>query len=79
MVRLTISLDNRQHQALKRASQQRNKSIRELIAESLILNGIMAEESIEAVLERVWQRATLLDEEAMDLAVSESRAQRAGR
>jgi hypothetical protein len=79
MAHLTITLDDRQHRALKTAAQQRNKTIRELIAESLALNGITAEESIEAVLERVWQRATLSEEESMDLAVSESRAQRSGR
>lgn len=76
MSRVTISLSEGRHRALKTAAARRGKTIGQLVEESLEAYGIKPESDVMAILERVRARATLSEEEAMELAVQETRAAR---
>ena len=53
MARLTITLSDRIHRALKEASAERNRTIGELIEESLESYGIRSREEAAAIVARV--------------------------
>ena len=79
MVRLTISLAERTHRALKEAAARQNRSMAAIIEESLRLRGIQPVESAQELVARARQNAGLDAEEAMALALEETRNSRAGR
>ena len=79
MVRLTISLAERTHRALKEAAARQNRSMAAIIEESLRLRGIQPVESAQKLVARARQNAGLDAEEAMALALEETRNFRAGR
>jgi predicted transcriptional regulator len=73
MTRLTITLDDDLHRALKETAARQGRSIASIIEESLRLRGIQDQTSARALVEQARQRAQLDPEEAMALAVEETR------
>ena len=76
MARLTITLSDDRHMALKEESARRGKPIGQIIEESLEQAGIRSRREAVAIIERVRKRAQLSDEEALRLATEETRAVR---
>jgi predicted transcriptional regulator len=73
MTRLTITLDDDLHRALKETAARQGRSIASIIEESLRLRGIQGQASARALVEQARQRARLATDEAMALAVAETR------
>lgn len=73
MARLTITLDDDLHRALKETAARQGRSIASIIEESLRLRGIQDQASARALVEQARQRARLATDEAMALAVAETR------
>jgi len=76
MSRLTITLSDERHRALKEAAARRNTSIRRIIKESLDSYGVKTTESAAALVAAAAERSGLSDDDAMALAVEETRAER---
>jgi len=76
MSRLTISLPDELHRALKETAARRNVPIGELIAESLDFYGIKTTESARGLVERARQQANLSERDALRIADREVRASR---
>ncbi len=76
MPRLTITLSEERHQALKEAAARRGKTIGAIIEESLDFYGIKTEHSALGILEKARRHSGLDEEQALQLAVQESRAAR---
>ena len=76
MSRLTITLDDSLHQALKEAAARQGRSIGKIIEEGLLLRGIKQMESARQLVARARRQAGCSDDEAMQLAVDETRAAR---
>ncbi len=76
MSRLTITLDDSLHQALKEAAARQGRSIGKIIEEGLLLRGIKPMESARQLVARARRQAGCSDDEAMQLAVDETRAAR---
>ena len=74
--RLTITLSDERHRALKEAAARRNTSIRRIIEESLDFYGVKTTESAAALVAAAGERSGLSDDDAMALAVEETRAER---
>lgn len=76
MARLTITLSDDRHRALKEAAARRGRSIGELIEASLDFYGIKSSESAAELVARARAQAGLDDEAAEALALAETRAER---
>jgi len=76
MARLTITLSDERHRALKEAAARRGTTIARLIEESLELSGIKSMDEAAVLVAQVREKAGLSEREAMDLAVRETRAAR---
>jgi predicted transcriptional regulator len=76
MPRLTITLSDARHRALKEAAARRRKSIASIIEESLEASGIKDIESAAALVARARQAAGMTPDEAMEFAIQETRAVR---
>ena len=76
MSRLTISLDDAMHQALKEAAARQGRSMGSIIEEGLRLRGIKPMESARALVERARQQASLLEADALQVANEEVRTAR---
>ena len=79
MPRLTISLNERAHRALKEAAVRQNRSMGAIIEESLELRGIRPLDSVEEIVARARANSGLSTDEATALAVDETRRHREGR
>ena len=79
MPRLTISLNERTHRALKEAAVRQNRSMGAIIEESLELRGIRPFDAVEEIVARARANSGLSADEAMALAVDETRRHREGR
>ena len=79
MPRLTISLTDRTHRALKEAAARQGRSMGSLIEESLELRGILPMDTAREIVARARSNAGLTNEEAMAIAVRETGHHRAGR
>ena len=79
MARLTIDLDDRTHQALKEASARQKRSMDSIIEESLVLRGIQPSGTAKEIVARARTNSGMGAEEAMALAVEETRRFRNGR
>ena len=77
MSRLTITLNDDMHRALKEAAARQGKSIGHIIEESLQLRGIKPMESARQLVAQARSQAGCTEDEAMSLAIEETRAQRA--
>ena len=76
MSRLTITLSEARYRALKEASAQRDKTIGQLIDESLEFFGIKSRQDAKDLVRRARMRANLTEEKAMAVAQKEVRAVR---
>jgi predicted transcriptional regulator len=76
MSRLTITLDDSLHQALKETAARQGRSIGKIIEEGLLLRGIKPVESARQLVARARLQAGLGDEDANRMAVEETRSQR---
>lgn len=79
MARLTISLADRTHRALKEAAARQNRSMASIIEESLELRGIQPYDTALEIVARAQANSRLNDDDAMALAVEETRRHREGR
>lgn len=79
MPRLTITLTDRTHRALKEAAARQGRSMGSLIEESLELRGILPSDAALEIVARARSSAGLSNEEAMAIAVRETRHYRAGK
>ena len=70
MRRLTITLNEPRYRALKDAAVARNKTIGQLIDESLEFYGIKSREQAADLVRRARQASTLDDDAAMELALA---------
>jgi hypothetical protein len=76
MARLTITLSDERHRALREAAVKRGKTIGQLIEESLEFYGIKSARGAEELVAKARARAALGEAEAVRLAVKETRAAR---
>ena len=76
MSRLTITLDDDQHRALKETAARQGCSIAAIIEESLRLRGIQDQASARALVAQARKRAQLDPEKALEVAVEETGAAR---
>ena len=76
MSRVTITLSDERHRALKEAAARRNTSIGRIIEESLESYGIKASEGASALVGAAWERSGLGDDDAMAVAVEETLIER---
>jgi len=76
MARLTVTLSNERHRALREAALKRGKTIGQLIEESLEFYGIKTVRSAEELVAKARARASLSEVDALRLAVDETRAAR---
>lgn len=74
--RLTITLEDNLHRALKESAARQGRSIASIIDESLRLRGIQDEASARELVAEARRRAGLGADQAMALAVAETRAAR---
>ena len=78
MSRLTITLSEARYKALKQAAVQRDKTIGQLIDESLDFYGIKSREDARELVRRARVRSQLPEDEALAVAQDEVRAARRG-
>ena len=76
MSRLTITLDDNLHRALKETAVRQGRSIASIIEESLRLRGIRDQAGARDLVNQARERASLGEDEALELAVDETRAAR---
>jgi predicted transcriptional regulator len=76
MGRLTITLDDDLHQAVKETAARQGRSIGSIIEESLRLRGIKSMETARQLVAGARARAGCTEAQAIDLAVEETRAHR---
>jgi hypothetical protein len=76
MARLTITLSDERHRALREAAAKRGKTIGQLIEESLEFYGIKSSSDAEQLVAKARAHAKLKDTDAMRIAVGETRAAR---
>lgn len=76
MSRLTVTLDDDLHRALKETAARQGRSIASIIEESLRLRGIQDQESARSLVAQARKRAQLEPDKALELAVEETRAAR---
>jgi hypothetical protein len=78
MPRLTITLSDERHRAIKQAATRQGKSIRQLIEESLDFYGIKTMEKASFLVSKARKRSGLNEISALKVAVEETRAERQG-
>jgi hypothetical protein len=78
MSRLTITLSDTRHRALKEACAQRGKTIGQLIDESLEFYGIKSREDARDLVRRARARSGLSEGQALELAQQQVRVVRRG-
>jgi len=76
MSRLTITLSDRRHRALKEAAARRGKTIGTLVEESLDAYGIKTGGEAAELVARAREQAKMSETSAMKLALEETKAHR---
>jgi len=76
MSRLTITLNDELHRALKETAARQKRSIATIIEESLTLRGIRSRDDARALVARARKNADLDEDEALRIAINETRHQR---
>ena len=76
MGRLTISLDDAMHQALKEAAARQGRSIEKIIEEGLVLRGIKPVSTARELVAKARARSKMTEDQAIQLAAEEVRALR---
>ena len=77
MARVTITLKDELYRSLKESAARRGTTIGNLVAESLEFYGIKSRESAEGLVARVRGQSGIGEDEALEIAVSETRSERA--
>ncbi len=78
MPRLTISLADRTHRALKEAAARQNRSMSSIIEESLELRGLRSSDTAKELVAKARVASGLKADDALVLAVEETRRFRSG-
>ena len=78
MSRLTITLSESRYRALKQAAAQRDKTIGQLIDESLDFYGIKSGDEAQALVQRARAHAQMDDDQALAAAQQHVKAVRGG-
>ena len=76
MSRLTITLSEERHRALKEAAARRDTSMSRIIEESLKFYGVQTKESASTLVTAARERSGLADDGAMAIVIEEARAER---
>ena len=76
MSRLTITLSDQRHRALKETAARRGKTIGEIVEASLECYGIKTTETASELVRRARESAAQDADKALEIAVDESRKQR---
>jgi len=76
MKRSTISLSDDLHRALEETAAQEGRSVSSIIEESLHLRGIKTLSSARDLVRRAREQASLDQDEGLDVAIEETRAER---
>jgi predicted transcriptional regulator len=76
MSRLTVTLDDDLHRALKETAARQGRSITSIIEESLRLRGIQDQESARSLVAQARKCAQLEPDKALELALEETHAAR---
>jgi hypothetical protein len=76
MARLTVTLRDDLHRALKEAAARRRKTIGQSLEDSLDFYGIKSTEAAEALVSRARDNSRMTERDAFALAVAETRAHR---
>lgn len=76
MSRLTISISDDMHRALKEAAVRQGRSIGSIIEEGLQLRGIKPIEDARSLVKKARAQAALTELEALDISIEETRVQR---
>ena len=76
MSRLTITLSEARYRALKEAAAQRDKTIGQLIDESLEFYGIKSRDDDRELVRRARARSSMTEDEAMTVALAQVRTVR---
>lgn len=76
MTRVTLTLPDGLHRALKEAAAIRGTTLGELVAESVVAYGIKPREEAERLVARARSRSALSEAQALALAARETRAAR---
>ena len=76
MSRLTITLEDSLHQALKETAARQGRSIGKIIEEGLLLRGIKPTASARELVSRARKQSGLSDEDALAVSVAETRSAR---
>ena len=76
MSRLTITLTDERHRALKEAAAKSGKTIGQIVEESLELYGVKTQAQARELVAKARRRANLGEQQALDTAVEETRAER---
>jgi hypothetical protein len=76
MARITISLSDDRHRALKEAAVRQGKTIGRLVEESLELYGVRSVETAAHIVARARRNAGLSEEQALEAALDETQAVR---
>lgn len=77
MSRLTITLSDELHQAVKEAAARQGRSIAAIIEESLRMRGYKPRSDARALVAKAREAAAMSEDDAMALALSEVAEQRA--
>ena len=73
MSRLTITLDDNLHQALKETAARQGRSIGKIIEESLLLRGIKSIDGARSLIATARKNAGMNEEEALAVSIAETR------
>ncbi len=73
MARITISLSDDRHRALKEAAVRQGKTIGHLVEESLELYGVRSVESAAQLVARARLKAGLSEQDALEVALGETK------
>ena len=76
MARITISLSDDRHRALKEAAARQGKTIGTLVEESLELYGVRSVETAAQIVSRARRNARLSEKQALEIALDETQAVR---
>ena len=76
MSRLTVRLSEERHRALKQEAVRRRTSMRQIVEESLEFYGVKTTENASTLVTAARQRSGLAEEDAMAVAVGETRVER---
>jgi len=76
MSRLTITLDDDLHRALKETAARQGRSIGKIIEESLRFRGIKPMENARELVKQAREQAGCSEEEAIRIAIEETQAHR---